>query len=301
MSQTNAAKPRGPAAWTTRALLSWMREAFTKAGIDSPRLCAEMLLASTLGCERLRLYMEADRPATPDERDRLRDLAARALKHEPVQYLVGEAWFYSLPFAVTRDVLIPRPSSETLVETVLRHARAEPGFERAAIADIGVGSGCLAVAILKNLPEAKATAVDISPAAIEVARANAERHDVSTRLELRQGNLLEPLDDLKDQLHYLVANPPYIPDHEWPDVEPNVKDHEPESALRGGPDGLNFVRPLLENAHLYLRKGALLAIEIAASTRAQALDLARQNNQLLGPRVEDDSNGLPRVLIATRR
>jgi release factor glutamine methyltransferase len=101
--------------WTTRKLLAWMSDAFVKKGIDSPRLCAELLLAHVIGCDRLRLYMDADRPATPLERDTLRDLVARALKHEPVQYLVGEAWFHGLPFHVDRRVLIPRPSSETLI------------------------------------------------------------------------------------------------------------------------------------------------------------------------------------------
>jgi release factor glutamine methyltransferase len=278
-----------------------MRDAFTKAGIDSPRLCAEMLLAHVIGCDRLRLYMEADRPAAPEERDRLRDLVARALRHEPVQYLVGEAWFYSLPFAVDRRVLIPRPSSETLVELVLRHARAEPGFERALIADIGVGSGCLAIAVLKNLAEAKVIGVDVSPDALEVARANSERHGVADRLSLLEGDLLQPLADQSGRLHYLIANPPYIPDHEWQDVEPNVKDHEPEGALRGGADGLSHVRPILEGAAKLLRPHGLLAVEIAASTKAEALALAREQPDLLGPRVEDDADGLPRVLVATRR
>jgi len=291
---------RSPARWTTRALLAWMRDAFTKAGIDSPRLCAEMLLSHTLGCERLRLYMEADRPAAPGERDALRDLVARALRHEPVQYLVGEAWFYSLPFAVDRRVLIPRPASETIVETVLRHARAEPGFDHPRLADVGAGSGCLAVAVLKNLPEARAVLTDISEDALAVARANAERHAVAERAEFRSGDLLAPLEGERD-LHYLLANPPYIPDREWPDVEPNVKDHEPESALRGGADGLDYVRPILERAHEHLRKGGLLAVEIAAATKADALAIARENANLLGPRVEDDTDGLPRVLVATRR
>jgi release factor glutamine methyltransferase len=290
-----------PARWTTRSLLAWMRDAFTKAGIDSPRLCSEMLLAHVLGCDRLRLYMEADRPASPEERDRLRDLVARALRHEPVQYLVGEAWFYSLPFHVDRRVLIPRPSSETIVELVLRHARAEPGFDRARFADVGVGSGCLSVAILKNLPEARGIGVDISANAIEVAKANAERHAVADRLSLLEGDLLEPLAPQKGELHYLLANPPYIPDREWPDVEANVKDHEPATALRGGADGLSYVRPILEGAGALLRKGGLLAVEIAAATRAEALEIARAQTDLLGPRVEDDADGLPRVLVATRR
>lgn len=290
-----------PARWTTRSLLAWMRDAFTKADLDSPRLFSEMLLAHVLECDRLRLYMEADRPASPEERDRLRDLVARALRHEPVQYLVGEAWFYSLPFRVDRRVLIPRPSSETIVELALRHARAEPGFDRARFADIGVGSGCLSVAMLKNLPDARGIGVDISSDALEVARANAERHGVEERLSLLEGDLLEPLACQRGELHYLLANPPYIPNHEWPAVEPNVKDHEPETALRGGADGLSHVRPILEGAGALLRKGGLLAVEIAAATRAEALEIARAQPDLLGPRVEDDSDGLPRVLVATKR
>lgn len=292
---------QGPARWTTRALLAWMRDAFTKAGIDHPRLSAEMLLAHTLGCERLRLYMDADRPASPLERDALRDLVARALRHEPVQYLVGEAWFYSLPFTVDRRVLIPRPASATIIEAVLRHARAEPGFDDALGADVGVGSGCLSIAILKNLPRARFTGVDLSPDALEVARLNAERHHVADRLTLTQGDLLAPLAHARGTLHYLIANPPYIPDREWPNVEPNVKDHEPEGALRGGPDGLALVRPIIEGAAELLRPGGLLAVEIAASTREETLTIARAQPELLGPRVEDDTDGLPRVLVATRR
>ena len=115
-------------AWTTRRLLAWMGEAFTKKGLEAPRLQSELLLAHVIGCERLRLYMEADRPASPLERDQLRDLVSRALAHEPVQYLVGEGWFFSLPFHVDRRVLIPRPATETIVQHVLQHARVEPGF-----------------------------------------------------------------------------------------------------------------------------------------------------------------------------
>src|SRR6185295_16304457 len=139
------------------------------------RLQAELLMAHVLGCERLRLYMDADRPASPLERSALRDLVGRALGHEPVQYLTGEAWFFSLPFKVDRRVLIPRPATETIVEHVLQHARAEAGFggktgEGVVIADVCTGSGCIAIALLKNLPQARAVATDVSPDALEVAR-----------------------------------------------------------------------------------------------------------------------------------
>ncbi len=280
-----------------------MTEAFSRAEIDSPRLCAEMLLSHVIGCDRLRLYMEADRPASPLERENLRSLVARALKHEPVQYLVGEAWFFSLPLRADSRALIPRPSTETLVETILRHARMTPGFDRATIADVCAGGGCIAVALLKNLPDARAAACDISLRALELARENAHRHGVGDRMDFLDGDLLDPLlrHPAGRDLHYLVANPPYIPDHEWEAVLPNVKDFEPESALRGGPDGLQFVRPLLEQGPARLRPGGVMAIEIAASTAELALELASAQSGLEAPRIENDLDGLPRVLIARRR
>lgn len=288
--------------WTTRDLLGWMTDAFARAEVDSPRLSAELLLSHVIGCERLRLYMDADRPASPMERDQLRDLAGRALKHEPVQYLVNEAWFFSMPLLVDQRVLVPRPSTETIVETVLQHARAEPGFERATFADVCTGSGCIAIALLKNLPEARGAATDISAEALDVARANAERHGVLDRLDLLEGDLLAPLETHPTgrELHYLVANPPYIPDHEWEAVERNVKEYEPASALRGGADGLDFVRPLIENAPARLRSGGMLLIEIAASTSHEVLALSRWQSELTDARIERDMDGLPRVLAARR-
>lgn len=306
-----SSKASGPASWTTRALLAWMSRAFAAKEIDSPRLCAELLLAHVLGCDRLRLYMDADRPATPLERDHLRGLVGRALAHEPVQYLVGEAWFFSLPFHVDKRVLIPRPSTETIVEHVLQFVRAEPGFAPGGaltFADLCTGSGCIAVALLKNLPSARGAATDLSAGALEVARQNAKRHGVIDRLDLLEGDLLTPLSAHPGghHLHVLISNPPYIPDHEWDSTDPahavgtNVKGFEPEMALRGGPDGLRFVKPLIEQGHERLRPGGMLLIEIAASTAGATLELARANPALTAAQILEDIEGLPRVLLARR-
>lgn len=286
--------------WTTRDLLAWMREAFARAGIDSPRLCAEMLLAHVLGCERLRLYMEADRPAVEEERRRLRDLVSRALKHEPVQYLVGEAWFFSLPFRVDRRVLIPRPSTETGVELALTHLDQAPALATGPIGEVGVGSGCVIVSLLKRLPESRGVGTDISPGALEVAGASARRHGVHERLDLVEGDLLAPLLEhpAGRRLSLLFANPPYIPDDEWEAVEPNVRLHEPESALRGGADGLRFVRPLLESAHALLRPAGLLLVEVAASRAGEALAIAQANDALTRQRIERDADGHERFIAA---
>lgn len=303
--------PNPAETWTTRRLLAWMSETFTKKGLDSPRLSAELLLSHVIGCERLRLYMDVDRPASPLEREQLRTLVARALAHEPIQYLVGEAWFFGLPLHVDKRVLVPRPETETIVEQMIQYARTEPGFggtsgEGLLIADICTGSGCIAVALAKNLSGARIVAADVSADALEVARRNAVRHGVAERIDFLQGDLLAPLDEHpaargKGSLHGLVANPPYIPDREWADVPPNVKEHEPEGALRGGPDGLKFVRPLIEHGPSHLRPEGLLLVEIAEATASSVLELARSRAELADAEVLKDVFGRPRVLRARRR
>jgi release factor glutamine methyltransferase len=271
---------------------------------------AELLLSHVIGCERLRLYMDADRPASPLEKDRLRELTQRALNHEPVQYLVGEAWFFSLPFHVDKRVLIPRPGTETIVQHILQHARVEPGFggksgEGVLIADVCTGSGCIAVALAKNMAGARVAAADVSGEALEVARANATRHGVADRIDFLHGNLLGPLDEFpatrgKGTLHYLATNPPYIPDSEWDAVGPNVKDFEPESALRAGADGLKFIRPLLEAGPDHLRPSGLILIETADSTAAKVLEMAKVHPALEHAEILEDFEGLPRVVVGRR-
>ena len=295
--------------WTTRGLLAWMTQAFEQKDLDSPRLFAELLLSHVIGCERLKLYMEVDRPATPLERQTLRDLVGRALNHEPVQYLVSEAWFFGLPFHVDSRVLIPRPSTETIVEHILQHVRAEPGFggekgEGLLGADICTGSGCIAITLAKNLPGARIIATDISPDAIEVAHTNAERHDVADRVELLQGDLLGALADHpaagRNTLHLIASNPPYIPDHEWPQVEPNVKDYEPHAALRAGADGLDFISKIIETSPPLLRPHGMFLIETAASHAKQAAALLEAQPGITDVHILRDNDGLDRVVVGRK-
>ncbi len=328
-----------------------MTTAFTKQEIDSPRLCAEILLAHVIHHDapdnsvRLRLYTEPDREAAPEELAKLRGLVGRALKHEPIQYLTGQAWFFGLPFFVDPRVLIPRPSSETIVETLLQELRkqrtpsvsegretGDGGVARGTaasdaasplapirpipkrrvdatplfIADVCTGSGCLGIALAKHLPGAKVLLSDISIEALEVAASNAARHNVHERIELLPGDLLAPIGErlpgfAPEGLDALVANPPYIPDHEWEAVEPNVKDHEPHSALRAGTDGMDFVAPLVQHAPGLLKPGGWLLIEIAACTAAAVCEAANGHALLEGVRVLRDGDGLDRVLVARRR
>lgn len=281
--------------WTTRRLLRWTTEHFEKRGIDSPRLSAEMLLSHVLDVGRLKLYMDPDRPASDLERAAFRDLVERAAKHEPVDYLVGLAPFFALQFEVNPDVLIPRPSTETIVEHVLQHARRTPGFQHPAIADICTGSGAIAVSLAKHMPQCRVTATDISEKALAVAKRNAERHAATERIEFLQGDLLAPLG--MKRVRYLISNPPYISDAEWAAVEPNVKNYEPTLALRGGVDGLDLIRKLITAAPKHLEQPGQLVLEIAASQHKQVVELAQQagfkRTQILG-----DHEGLPRVLVA---
>lgn len=289
--------------WTTRRLLAWLTQALEEKRVESPRLTAELLVAHALGCERMRLYLDLDRPASPLERQTLRELARRALDHEPIQYITGQAWFYSLCFKADKRALIPRPSSETIVEIIRRHAKASPGFERGVIGDVCAGGGAIAIALLKSLPHARAIATDIDADALALARENAEQHGVADRMEFRQGDLLEALDEptIARDLHYLVANPPYIPDDEWAAVPANVREHEPARALRGGEDGLDFARRIIAGAADRLRSGGLLAVETAASRAQRAAALAHAQADLANARIEKDLDGLERVVVALRR
>jgi release factor glutamine methyltransferase len=282
--------------WTTRRLLQWTCDYFGKKGVDSPRVSAEMLLAHVLGVKRLRLYMDADRPASELERAAFRELVERAAHHEPVDYLVGQAPFFSMMLKVTPAVLIPRPSTETLVEHVIQHARRTPGFNAPLIADVGTGSGAIAIALAKQMPHCRVVATDLSGDALAVARENAAEQGVADRIDFEQGDLLEPLAGRR--VRYLVSNPPYISDDEWVVVKPNVKNYEPEHALRGGVDGLRYVRAIIAGARQVMDEPAQLVMEIAASQRDAALQLTNEAPGLDNPHVLADHEGHPRVLVA---
>ncbi len=307
-------KPQTPAkigqakaeVWTTRRLLGWMTGHFTAKQIDSPRVVAEMLLSHVLGCERLRLYMDVDRPASPPELTQLRDLVARAAQDEPVQYLVGQGWFFGRAFAVDRSTLIPRPCTETLVEHVLQWHRVNPGHLNPLIADIGTGTGCIGISLTAQIATARVIATDVIPEALELAKTNATKHGVMDRMEFRLGAGVEPLKTggaPGERYDVIASNPPYIPDNEWETpggVGRNVKGKEPDRALRGGPDGLNVIRPLIAEAPALLKVGGLLVIEIAESQRDAVLELAAKSPLLENATALKDHEGLWRVLVAAR-
>jgi release factor glutamine methyltransferase len=305
MAASASSKVQFEDTWSTRRLLKWMAEHFQAKGIDSPRVVAEMLLAHVLRCERMRLYMESDRPASTSELAQLRELVARAAKHEPVQYLVGHGWFFGRQFAVNRSTLIPRPCTETLVEHVLQWHRVKPGHVGPLIADIGTGTGCIGISLAAQIADARLIVTDIVPEALDLARANAVAHEVQDRMEFRLGTGVAPIGTESpvpgERFDVICSNPPYIPDREWEkDVDRNVKEYEPASALRAGEDGLDVIRPLIAGAAHLLKAVGLLAVEIADCQRDVVIDLANQTDLLTNVCVSKDHEGLWRVLTAER-
>lgn len=253
--------PEAP--WTIGRLLTWTTEFFNERGADSARLDAEVLLAHARGCRRIDLYTVYDETPPADVRDKFKALVKRRGEGEPVAYLVGSREFYSLPFEVTPDVLIPRPETELLVVTLTDRIKARADKpERWKIADVGTGSGVLAICAAKYVANADVLATDVSPAALEVAKRNAERHEVSDRVFFVQADLF-PANKPDMRLDYIVSNPPYVTSSEMAELEPDVKDFEPHQALDGGPEGTSVIERLLPAAAQRLKPGGSLLIEFS--------------------------------------
>lgn len=257
----------------------------------TPRLDAELLLAAVLDWPRSRLLAERDEPLNTAQIEQFSALLARRLTREPVAYLLGRRAFYGLDFYVDRRVLVPRPETELLVERVLAIAAEHPN-QAVRIADIGTGSGAIAVTLAVHLPLARIIAGDISSDALAVAAVNAARHGVSDRISLREGDLLAVLDAPVD---ILVSNPPYTLLHE---VDQGVFAHEPHLALDGGPDGLDYYRRLLAELPGKLAPGGSLLLEIGAWQGDTVRRLTEAACPQASVRVLRDLAGLDRVIEA---
>src|SRR5215212_4407714 len=201
------------APWTVKRLLEWTTPFFTRKEVDSPRLSAELLLAHVLKVPRIKLYTDYERVLAEQDLTQYRALVQRAAEHEPIAYLTGIAHFFNLEFEVNRDVLIPRPDTETLVENVLQLVRNQSGLEAPRILDLCTGSSCIAIALASRLKHAMVIASDISPKAVAVAKRNAEKLGVGDRVAVEEGDLYEALAGKVDVQPFdlILANPPYIP------------------------------------------------------------------------------------------
>jgi release factor glutamine methyltransferase len=281
-------------AWTVRRLLAWTQEFLKKKGLDTPRLDSEILLAHSLGCPKIELYVRIDEEPPEPVRTAFREAIKKRAEGVPVAYLVGYREFYSLPFFVTPAVLIPRPETETLVMEALRLLKpmAEP-----RVLDLCTGSGCVAVTIAKQHKTAKVVGTDISPEALAIATKNAERHSVTERVTLLQGDLTTPI--AGQAFDVVVSNPPYIAQSELPTLDPGVRNFEPMSALDGGPDGLDFYRRLAAEVPVILNPGGAVLVEIGPTQEAAVRDLFAA--QLEPGKTFKDQAGRPRVVTARRK
>jgi release factor glutamine methyltransferase len=276
---------------TIRHAISEAAQVLQLRGVAEPRAEAGLLLMHVLSCDRAFLIAHSSETLADNKREQFRSLIDCRAAGWPLQYLTGRQEFYRLDFEVTPDVLIPRPETELIVEAalILVGNKAAPRF-----ADIGTGSGCLAVSLLYELPRAHAVAVDSSRAALMVAQRNAERHQVSDRLRLVHSDLFSAFEEAQ-VFDAIVSNPPYVPANDLPALQREVQ-REPEGALDGGPDGLAIVRRLLSDAPNYLRPGGYLIFEIGAG-QAEAVTKLIDSCvwELLG--LKTDLQAIPRTVV----
>lgn len=274
-----------------RVVLVQAARVLRDAGIKEFRLDAEVLLAYVLGMTRAQLHVHPQGQLSSTELASYRQLIERRARREPVAYIVGHKEFYGLDFFVDNRVLIPRPETELLVERAVEMARAR---SLRLIADVGTGSGAIAVSLAVHLPQVLVYATDASSGALEVAACNSRRHGVEARVHLLQGHLLEPLPEPVD---LIAANLPYVSEAELAQLPPEISHYEPREALNGGPDGLDHIRRLLAEAGGYLKPGGVVLLEIGATQGATVVALAERHFPAARVEIVRDYAGLDRVVM----
>ena len=270
-------------------------------GGEHVRTDAEELLGRLLGRSRTQLYLDRDRQVTPEDVTTLERWIQRRLDGEPVQYITGRAAFRGLDLRVTPDVLIPRPETELLVESVLETLRVERArWTSPRLLDLGTGSGAIALALAMEWADAQITATDQSEAALDVARRNAAELGLGDRVRFLRGRWLDAV-PADERFEVVVSNPPYIADSERDALPRDVRDHEPSSALFSGPSGLEDLRSIVEDAPRHLIGGGLLALELAEARAQEVSSWLEGAHDWQGVEVRDDLAGRPRILLARRQ
>lgn len=288
---------------TAKEALKEVRAQLTPRSGDGARVEAELLLSSVLGIPRVELYIDAQRELTPAEEKQLEAMVAERLTGKPVQYILGLAEFYGLPFRVDPRVLIPRPETEVLVEVMLNFFK-EHGLARSplVIVDLGTGAGNMAITLAKLLPQARLYATDISSEALEVARKNAEENQVKEQLIFLAGDLFEPLQDLNlgGKVDAFVSNPPYVREIEWPILPAEVREFEPKAALYSPGSGTFFHKRIIQKAPEYLKSGGGVFLEVAAGQTEEVKHFFQKTPGYRDIRVLKDLGGIDRVVWARR-
>jgi release factor glutamine methyltransferase len=282
-----------------RQALNTAVERLTAAHVPSSRMNAELLIMFTLDCGRAYLYAHPERELTPDEMQRYDDALSRRSTGMPAQYITGHQEFWGLDLIVSAAVLIPRPETEQLVETVLELARPMVVERRAPspvrIVDVGTGSGAIALALAKELPSAEIHATDISPEGLEVARANAARHELTSRIDFQRADLLGGFPPAS--FDFVVSNPPYVGESEEDSVQLEVRKFEPRNAVFAGPTGLEVIERLMPQAREALRPGGWLVCEISGTIADRVRHLLSSWDEV---EIRNDLQGIARVAIARK-
>jgi release factor glutamine methyltransferase len=285
--------------WTIKNLLDWLVPYFDQHQLDSPRLMAEILLSHVLNMQRIELYTRFDEVVKPVLLKELRVLVKRASSHEPIQYLTGRAWFYSLPLTVNSSVLIPRPETEMLVEKAVDYLR---GCDKVCqVLDLCTGSACVPIAAAKNTKDTFFTATDISEDALAVADVNVNAHDLSDRIRLLKGDVfgavVEGLDEVV-KFDLITANPPYVTTCEYENLDENVKNHEPAHALAGGEDGLDVYRKIASDIGEFLNPDSAVILETSPVTGESVVELLNSTGFFAEIKLEKDRSGEDRLIVA---
>jgi release factor glutamine methyltransferase len=265
--------------------------------VPSARMNAELLLMFTLECDRAYLYAHPERDLTSDEITRYADILSERARGVPAQYITGHQEFWGIDLIVTPAVLIPRPETEHVIETVLacvgRTLLSATPFR---LIDVGTGSGCIALALTKELPQAEIHATDVSSAALEIARANAARHQLQSHIHFREADLLTGVDN--DSFDFIVSNPPYVGESEEDQVQLEVRKFEPRNAVFAGPTGVEVIARLIPQAHAALRVGGWLVMEISGTIVEATKQLLTGWEEI---QIVTDLQGIPRVVAARKK
>ena len=290
--------------WKVLDILNWTSNFLRDKGVPSPRLDAELLLAHVLGVERIQLYVQFERLLSDEERHAYRGLVRRRAGREPVQYILGSQEFWSLTLAVGPGVLIPRSDTEVLVEealSVLKPLCEASEGTAVSVADVGTGSGAIAVALATELAGLTVWAGDVAAPALACAQRNAQAHGVAERVHILEASGVLPLweGNQRAPLAAIVSNPPYIPEPQREGLMPEVKVFEPAEALFSGADGMDVIRVIVTEAsgEGVLAPDGLLALEVSDGTQAQAVKELLESRGFTGTRIRDDYAGIPRAVV----
>jgi len=281
--------------WTIIKLLSWTESYFQSHSIDSPRLTGELLLAYSLDIKRLDLYLQHDRPLNKNELSHFKALIKKRAENQPVAYITGEKGFYESDFRVTKDVLIPRPDTETIVEQALKILNVNKKNRPWNILELGTGSGAIIISLAKEKPYNYYFASDFSIAALEIAKKNAEKI-INNKINFFCTDWFSSIKESM-QFDLIISNPPYIPSSDIAKLEPEIREFEPMLALDGGKDGLNSIRFILKKAHCCLAPGGVILLEIGFDQKDRLINIVNKYSQYPSIKFIKDLSGHNRVAL----